>query len=62
MNDVKTSLVITDLSGKVAQERTINALAGNNLVMMDTNELAPGMYFVTLNAGSETQTLQFVDK
>jgi PKD repeat protein len=62
MNDVKTSLVITDLSGKVAQERTINALAGNNLVMMDTKELAPGMYFVTLNAGSATQTLQLVVK
>ncbi len=61
-NDVRTSLVITDISGKVTQERTVNALAGNNLVMMDTNELAPGMYFVTLNAGSATQTLQLVVK
>lgn len=62
MNDLKTTLVITDLSGKVVQERTVNALAGNNLVMMDTNELAPGMYFVTLNAGAASQTLQFVVK
>lgn len=62
MNDTKTTLVITDLSGKVVQERTVNALAGNNLVMMDTNELAPGMYFVTLNAGTVSQTLQFVVK
>lgn len=62
MNDVKTDLVITDLSGKIAQQSSINALAGNNLVMLDTESLAPGMYFVTLNAGAAAQTLQFVVK
>lgn len=61
-NDVKASVVLTDLSGKVTQERTINAISGSNLVMMDTNKLAQGMYFVTLKAGSASQTLSLIIK
>jgi PKD repeat protein len=62
MNDVQTTIMITDVSGQLVQESMINAQAGNNLVMMNTNQLAPGMYFVTLNASSASQTLQFVVK
>lgn len=53
---------ITDISGKQIQSNVINANAGSNLVMMNTSDLASGMYFLKLNSGGAEQTLQFIVK
>jgi len=39
---------ITDVNGKVVQDHLINAQVGNNMVYMDTKDIAPGMYLVNL--------------
>lgn len=62
MNDIQAEIRITDITGKVTKVTSINAVAGNNLVMMDANDLASGMYFVTIEAGSTSKTMQFVVK
>lgn len=53
---------ITDISGKVVQTNAINANAGSNLVMMNTIDLASGMYFLNIQSGGNQQTKQFIVK
>jgi PKD repeat protein len=60
--DERTLVQITDLAGKVAGNYVINAKTGANLVSLNTSELAPGSYFVTIQTGDARSTLQFVVK
>lgn len=53
---------IQDLYGKIAQNHLINANSGSNMVMMNTNQLAAGVYFVTVKTGTAQQVLQFIVK
>lgn len=45
---------IVDLMGKTIEKRTINYYAGNNKVLLNLNNLAAGVYYVTLQTGAET--------
>lgn len=56
----QTNLVVQDLSGKIVQSALVNASEGSNLVMMDLNQLAPGMYFLKVQIGTSQKTIQFV--
>lgn len=63
VNDPKTVQVqIQDVSGKIVQNHMVNAAAGSNLVMMDTQELSSGVYFVAIKAGDAQKVLQFIIK
>jgi hypothetical protein len=55
-------VTVTDVTGKQIQQHYIHALEGQNLVTMTTETLAAGSYFVLLNNGSTTKTMQFVVK
>ena len=55
-------VTVTDVTGKQIQQHFIHALEGQNLVTMTTETLAAGSYFVLLNNGSATKTMQFVVK
>lgn len=55
-------VAVQDVTGKVLQNNLIKAAAGENLVLMETENLAAGMYFVKLQVGNAQQTLQFVVK
>lgn len=55
-------VTVTDVTGKQIQQHYIHALEGQNLVTMTTETLAAGSYFVLLNNGSATKTMQFVVK
>lgn len=53
---------IQDISGKAINQQLIQAAAGNNLVMMDTKELASGMYFLRIGGQGINRVFQFVVK
>lgn len=53
---------IQDLYGKEIQNNYVNAAIGSNLVMMDTKQLAAGVYFVNVVAGETQKVMQFIVK
>jgi hypothetical protein len=55
-------LSVQDITGKVAQTNLVKAIAGSNLVMLNTESLSSGMYFLKIQTGSSQNTLQFVVK
>jgi PKD repeat protein len=56
----KTSVSITDISGKIISTSTIQSKTGNNMIILPTDELSAGTYFVKI--GQSNQTLKFVVK
>jgi PKD repeat protein len=55
-----TSVSITDVSGKVISTTNIQSKSGSNLIILPTDELSAGTYFVKI--GQSNQTLKFVVK
>jgi PKD repeat protein len=53
-------IIVKDITGKHVKDVLVNAAAGTNLVMMDTNELSSGSYFMTISNGDIAQTMKFV--
>jgi hypothetical protein len=51
-----------DLSGKVIQKHLVKAKEGKNLVMMNTQELAAGMYQLVIASSNGQKTLPFIVK
>lgn len=59
----QTSAVsIVDLTGKELQNHLIQANEGENLVFLNTQSLAAGVYMVKIKTGNGVQTLQFIVK
>jgi hypothetical protein len=61
-SDQITELTIMDITGKTASKYVVNAASGSNNVIIDTQNIAAGVYFISINAGEITRTLQFVKK
>jgi PKD repeat protein len=55
-------VTIQDVSGKITQRNVINANEGSNLVLMNTQSLASGIYFLEVKTSGARQVLQFVVK
>ena len=55
-------LTIQDLHGKKIQQHKIQANSGSNLIMLNTGELAPGVYFLKLESNQGIRTEQFIVK
>ena len=53
---------ISDVSGKIVKTNLIKAAVGSNLVVLPTEELKSGLYFLTIQNGNSTQTKQIVIK
>lgn len=53
---------IQDLSGKIVKTIVVQAAAGANLVVLGTEELASGMYFLKIDTSGAQQAIQFVVK
>ena len=58
----QANLIVQDVTGKIAQTATINGTEGSNLVLMNTANLATGMYFLKVQIGDSQKTIQFVVK
>jgi hypothetical protein len=56
------SVVIQELSGKVIFDRALESQAGTNIVVIDANGFASGMYLISLIEGSSTVTKRVVIK
>lgn len=61
-SDEDVQLKIQDITGKIAQSQLIKAKTGSNLVMMDTDSLSSGLYFMTIQMGTSQHVVQFVVK
>lgn len=53
---------IQDVTGKITQSNLINANEGSNLVLLNTQSLSSGIYFVEVKTGGARQVKQFVVK
>jgi uncharacterized repeat protein (TIGR01451 family) len=56
----ETNISLYDVAGKLAHTETINAINGNNQVTIDVNNLAAGIYLMTIQNGSDISTLKVV--
>ncbi len=56
------SIEISDLAGKSIKKILVNASAGDNLVMVDTDNLSTGMYLMNVVSGNSSKTMQFAVK
>lgn len=61
-NAQEVILLVQDISGKIVQQHKINANEGSNLVLMDTQKLSSGVYFIEVKSTGTRQTRQFVVK
>ncbi|MDX2359455.1 MAG: S8 family serine peptidase [Crocinitomicaceae bacterium] len=55
-------ITIQDVRGQEVQSHALYGESGSNLVLMDTQALSSGMYFITLESASAKSTHQFVVK
>lgn len=55
-------LTIQDVSGKIAAQYKVNANEGSNLVLMNTQELSSGVYFIEVKTEGSKQVKQFIVK
>lgn len=55
-------LTVQDVSGKAIQKSGVQANEGSNLVLMDTQNLASGIYFIEVTTAGSRQVKQFVVK
>ena len=60
--DENAVIKIQDILGKVAQSQSIKAIEGSNLVLLNTENLASGMYFLNIQMGTSQKIMQFVVK
>lgn len=61
-SDQLTTLQINDITGKEMESFVINAKSGLNEVLLGSDKLAAGVYYLTVNAGGSQSTLQFIVK
>ncbi|MES2703111.1 MAG: T9SS type A sorting domain-containing protein [Bacteroidota bacterium] len=58
--DNNASLTVFDIAGKVQLSKVIALTKGTQTITTDINQLAPGVYFVTLNNNGAIQTQKLV--
>jgi len=58
----EVNLRITDVTGKIVQFQKINGVTGSNLVLLNTQSLTSGMYFLNYQVGNFQKTTQFIVK
>ena len=56
------TILMVDLTGKIIQKHLVKAKEGKNLVMMNTQELAAGMYQLRIVTSNGQKTLPFIVK
>lgn len=61
-SDQDVNIFIQDVAGKITQSQLVKAKIGSNLVMMNTENLSSGLYFMNIQMGTSQKTVQFVVK
>lgn len=60
LKSFNTTINITDVTGKVVLTLDYNVAVGNNVITLDTEQLAAGNYFITINTDEGALVKQFV--
>jgi PKD repeat protein len=58
--DMDIQIAIKDITGKTVQLNSIQGKSGSNLVLMNVQDLKPGIYFVTMQGKTIHNVIQFV--
>jgi len=58
----RVTLSVMDLTGKTIQSMVINAKQGQNAVIIDTNDISKGMYFMKIDGNNSSKMITFVKK
>jgi len=58
----KVAVAIQDLTGKIAQRHIVHAEKGSNLVVLETQSLAAGVYFMEIETNGSKSVKQFIVK
>ena len=58
----KVEINVQDLTGKVVNTQSVQAVSGSNLIVLKTADLASGMYFLKVDSGRGQESIQFVVK
>jgi len=61
-SDEDAVIYIQNVAGQITQQTLVKAKTGSNLVLVDTEDLSTGLYFLKLQVGNAQQTVQFVVK
>ena len=61
-NAQQVEVLIQDVTGKTLKRNVVIANVGSNVVVLGTQELASGMYFLNIASGGSAQSMQFVVK
>lgn len=56
----KAEITISDIYGKIALKNTILANEGNNIISLNTNEFAAGVYIIKIDLGGANHTAKFI--
>jgi hypothetical protein len=60
-NETPIIITVSDIHGKVIAKNLIsNPQTGKNRISWNTNELAPGVYFIKLNTGNQSMTRKII--
>ncbi len=57
-----TSIQLIDLCGKKIQEKNLNSDSGNNIITLNTEQLAEGTYFIKTTIQGSSKTVKFIKK
>jgi PKD repeat protein len=61
-NAQQVEFLVQDIAGKVVQSRYVQGQTGANLVVLGTEGISSGMYFLQIRSGGTQQSIQFVVK
>lgn len=56
----EVDLLITDITGKVIANSKLNAITGENMILLDATTYSKGLYLVTLKSQGTQKSLQFI--
>jgi len=61
-NEANTKVLVSNLVGQTVKEMNLNLEAGNNPVHLNVDDLASGVYYITVNASGQKHTQKLVVK
>jgi hypothetical protein len=61
-NSANTTVLVSNLVGQTVKEMKLNLEAGNNPVHLNVDDLASGVYYITVNANNQKHTQKLVVK
>ncbi|MCB0696233.1 MAG: zinc-dependent metalloprotease [Chitinophagaceae bacterium] len=52
-SSIATDIRLTDISGRTVKNKTVNTINGENNVILDLDNVQPGMYYITISSATQ---------